>query len=590
METRTKKLTQKYLELRAMKKRALFVALLLMTVNAQPADWLFRNGKSDYQIVISAEASTSEQTAARELQQYIQQVSGVVLPITSDLTARGRHIYVGFNERVAALTGASQPQKGDESITYRTVGHDLLIWGGAGRGTMYSVFTFLERELGIHWLTPKCTVVPKLVKWKLPRLNHTERPFIGYRYSNYFVAKDVPEWSAHTRENTKWYPVINDYGNIEAYYGAHTMEWLVPVKEFYATHPEYFCQRDGKRYDGYGQLCLSNPDVLEICKTRLMQRMREEPNYRIYSLSQNDNFRFCECEKCAAIEAQYGGHSGIILWFVNQVADAIKDEFPDKYIGTFAYQYSRQPPTGIKPHENVVIRLCSIECCFAHPLDAGCPQNESFMRDLKGWADIAPHLFIWDYIVDYAQYMAPWPNFQVLGPNICVFGQNKAIGVFEEAQYQSEGAEFDEMKAWTVNQLLWNPEQNVDSLVSIFINGYYGKAAPRIMDYYRLCQSLVKPDVHFGIYITEKHEIYSDDFIQKAFTILEEARNVAESDEIRERVNRVRMQPLYLQCMRHKEVSKTDGTWQELLGLMKKYKALHREGYPQDKFILEFEQ
>ena len=398
-------------------KLTLSCIVLLLTVNVGAADWLFRSGKSKYQIVVSAEASASEQTAARELQQYIEQVSGVQLPITSK--ASKRSIVVGYNERVKALTGAPQPEKDDESFTYRTVGHDLLIWGGSGRGTMYGVFTFLERELGIHWLTPKCTVVPKQNEWKLPRLDRTEHPFIGYRYSNYHVANGAPEWSAHTRENMKWEPATaREYGGIEAYYGAHTMEWLVPVKEFFATHPEYFCLREGKRYDGYGQLCLSNPDVLEICKTRLAQRMREEPNYRIYSLSQNDNVRFCQCEKCAAIEQQYGGHSGLIVWFVNQVADAVKDEFPDKYIGTFAYQYSRQPPTGIKPRENVVIRLCSIECCFAHPLDAGCPQNEAFMRDLRAWAALAPHLFIWDYIVDYAQYIAPWPNFQVLGPNI----------------------------------------------------------------------------------------------------------------------------------------------------------------------------
>lgn len=569
--------------------RYLFSAILFcLVMNASAADWLFRGGKSSYRIVVSDEASTSEQTAARELQQYIEQISGVQLPVVTDLKANGHSIYVGYNSRVADLTGAPKPETNDESFTYRTVGHHLLIWGGSQRGTMYGVFTFLEKELGVHWFTPECTVVPKLKEWKLSKLNHAEQPFISYRYSNYFVARD-PKWSAHTMENTKWDPVENEYGNMEAYWGAHTMGEFVPTKEFYGSHPEYFCLRDGKRYSGYGQLCLSNPEVMELCKTRLMKFMRENPGFRIYSLSQNDNFLFCQCEKCAAIEQQYGGHSGIIVWFVNQVADAVKDEFPDKFVGTFAYQYSRQPPTGIKPRENVVIRLCSIECCFAHPLNAGCPQNEAFMRDLQGWAALAPHLFIWDYIVDYAQYMAPWPNFQVLGPNIRVFGDNKAIGVFEEAQYQSAGAEFDEMKAWTVNHLLWNPDQNVDSLVSVFVDGYYGKAAPRIMDYYRLCQSLVKPDVHYGIYIRENHEIYTDDFIRKAFAILQEALDAAETTEIRERVDRVRMQPLYLQCMRHKSESLKDGTWADFLRLMKKYNAMHREGHRQDRFIRDFE-
>jgi hypothetical protein len=100
----------------------------------------------------------------------------------------------------------------------------------------------------------------------------------------------------------------------------------------------------------------------------------------------------------------------------------------------------------------------------------------------------------------------------------------------------------------------------------------------------------VKPDIHYGIYITENHEIYSDDFTKKAFDILGEALLAAENDEIRERVDRVRMQPLYLQCMRHKTTSLQDGTWDDLLRLMKKYKALHREGYPQERFISEFQQ
>ena len=563
--------------------------VLLLAIQTNAANWLFRDGKSDYKIVISASASTSEKTAAKELQQYIEQMSGCLLPITNDLNTSSPRVIVGYNARLALLTGTTEPAANDESFTYQTVGKDLLIWGGSQRGTMYGVFAFLERELGIHWLTPKCTVLPTHHSWKLRKLNHSEKPFLDFRYSNYFVASNVPQWSAHTRENMKWSPAINEYGNIEAYWGAHTMGEFVTTKEFFGSHPEYFCLRDGKRYGGYGQLCLSNPEVLEVCKTRLMQFMRRNPNYRIYSLSQNDNFLFCQCDKCKAIEDQYGGHSGLIVWFVNQVADAVKQEFPDKFVGTFAYQYSRQPPTGIKPRENVVIRLCSIECCFAHPLDAGCPQNEKFMRDLKGWAELAPHLFIWDYIVDYAQYIAPWPNFQVLGPNIKVFGDNKAIGVFEEAQYQSAGAEFDELKAWVVNQLLWNPEQDVDSLVSIFVKGYYGKAAPYVKEYYDLCQSLVKPDLHYGIYIRENHEIYSDDFILKAFAILDKAKQAAESDNIREQVDRVRMQPLYLYCMRHKAASMQDGRWSELKGLMQKYKAMHREGHNQAGFFQQFE-
>ena len=99
----------------------------------------------------------------------------------------------------------------------------------------------------------------------------------------------------------------------------------------------------------------------------------------------------------------------------------------------------------------------------------------------------------------------------------------------------------------------------------------------------------MKPDLHYGIYIRENHEIYSDDFILKAFAILDKAKQAAESDSIREQVDRVRMQPLYLYCMRHKAASMQDGRWSELKGLMQKYKAMHREGHNQAGFFRQFE-
>ena len=564
-----------------------FALILFCALPATARNWLFRNGKSDYRIVLDRQASPSEKKAAEELQMYIKQISGAELPITDDATAKGRRIFVGFGSAVADITKAQKPEADDEGFTYRTVGKDLLIYGGAQRGSMYGVFSFLEYELGVKWLTPKCTVVPSMQKYALPRLDRSEKPALALRYDGHFAVEREPVWSAHNKENMKWNPTQNDYGNIEAYWNAHTMGQLLPSGEFFEKHPEYFSLRDGKRIPN-GQLCLSNPEVLEICKTRLADVMRKNPLFRIYSLSQNDNFSFCQCQKCTAIAEQYGGQSGLMIWFVNQVADAVRDEFPDKFVGTFAYQYTRQPPKGIVPRNNVVIRLCSIECCFAHPLTAGCPQNQAFMNDMERWAEIAPHLFIWDYIVDYAQYISPWPNFQVLGPNIEAFRKNKAIGIYEEAQYQSNGAEFEEMKAWVTTKLLWNPLLDTDSLVQVFIDGYYGKAAPMVMDYYRLCQSLIKPDLHFGIYIRENHPIYNDEFVEKAFALLDNALQTAEDEETKNRVERVRMQPLYLYCKRNREKCKQDGNWDELVRLMRKYNARPEETLPLEDFIKKF--
>ena len=96
----------------------------------------------------------------------------------------------------------------------------------------------------------------------------------------------------------------------------------------------------------------------------------------ILSVTQEDNHQYCQCVECKALDALEGSQSGTMIHFVNAVAEAIEDEFPDVFIDTFAYWYSRKPPKFVKPRDNVIVRLCSIECCFAHPLnDPACAVN-----------------------------------------------------------------------------------------------------------------------------------------------------------------------------------------------------------------------
>ena len=529
---------------------------------------LFKNGHSAYSIVLPEDASTSEKTAARELHEYLRQIGGAELPVVTASRVKGPAIYVGFCDRTALLPGVSKPAADDDSFTYRNRGRNLYIWGGSERGTMYGVFSFLEQQLGVRWYSPQKTVVPPRDSWGFRKLDHSESPALMHRQTNYYSAAKHPAWDSHNRLNALWDPVINEYGKISAYWGAHTMGYFIKPEEFFQTHPEYFSLIDGKRVPN-AQRCLSNPDVLQICKERLLKTIDENPDNWVYSLSQCDNQKPCTCENCLALEEKYGGHSGILLWFVNQVADEVKKVHPEKYVGTFAYQYTRQVPKGIVPRDNVVIRLCDIECCFAHPLGT-CPRNASFMHDFAEWGKICDKVFIWDYVVNYAQYLAPFPNFSVLAPNIRTFRDNHAIGVFEEAQYQSTVAEFAELRAWVLAKLLWDPEQDTEALVKDFISGYYGSVAPYIQAYYEMTQALVKEDTHFNIYFKHGNPLYTETFISKAAQLLDQARSAAADDSERLEVDKVRMQILYLKTLRNKEKSLQDGTFEEFRDLVLK--------------------
>ena len=558
-----------------MKCRKFLLALAVALVSICPvmAGKLFKAGKSRYMIVVTSDASPSEQTAAHELQEYINKISGVKLELLSDdnTTDYNKVIYIGYNSKYGAKLGIECPAEGDESFTYCTVGDNLWIYGGKQRGTMYGVYSFLENELGVRWYTKSCTKVPERNTWSFGKLNHSETPAVGIRQMDYFDAQDAA-FLAHNKVNSIWNSQVNDYGNLVGYWGCHTFDALVASNKYFATHPEYFSLRDGERKP-YTQLCLSNPDVLELCRKGMLQVIKEFPNYWVYSLSQNDNQNYCQCEKCTEIANRYGGQSGLLLWFVNQVADVVKEHHPDKHISTFAYQYTRGVPTGITPRDNVVIRLCSIECCFGHPLDA-CDHNKPFMEDIRKWKDVAGKLFIWDYVTNFRQYLAPFPNFNVLAPNIKTFIDHNVIGIYEEGQYQSTGGSFADLRAWVLNKLLWNPEQDTMALVDDFIGGYYGAAAPYVMKYFNLCHKQLKDDTVLDIYYVENHPIFSEEFLKRANELVDKACQAVEneSDELKYRVDLVRLQIKYLHLVREPHEALEDGTYDYFVDFIRRHK------------------
>ncbi|GAA4446482.1 hypothetical protein GCM10023091_39660 [Ravibacter arvi] len=519
---------------------------------------LFSKGRTDYTIALASTASPSEKWAADELRHWLKEISNADFPIVPLDKSKSPRIIVGYNPEVGKKTGVKAPADGDETYWYTSSDADILIYGGKQRGTLYGVMSFLENELGCRWYTPTVSVVPKRSELKYLSFGHSERAGIRVRNDFYYEAFD-PVWAARNKMNGSM-GIPDQPGGVESYWSVHTFYPLVPPEEFFEKHPEYYSLLEGKRVSHNAQLCLSNPEVLAIVKERIKKKIRENPGYLIYDVSQNDYYNPCECDKCQAIVKREGSESGIMIWFVNQVAEEVEKEFPDKFIGTLAYQYTRSAPRNIKPRNNVVVRFCSIECCFAHDFES-CPQNKSFMDDLTAWSRRAPHLYIWDYVVSFSHYLMPFPNFAVLKPNIKTFRNNKSIGIMEQAAYQSRGAEFAELRAYVISKLLWNPDIDEKQVIDDFMYGYYGRAGEFVRKYFDNLQALVKPDTHMGIGLEPVDRMFSDKFVEESLAIFDEAYKVADNDEIIRRIDLAALPALYLKCRRTPSMAVNDGSY-----------------------------
>jgi hypothetical protein len=255
----------------------------------------------------------------------------------------------------------------------------------------------------------------------------------------------------------------------------HTFNRLVPWETYFEKHPEYFALMGNKRI--IDQLCLTNPDVFELTINKLKEEMAIQPDRKLWSVSQGDNFSYCQCNQCAKIIAEEGSAAGPIVHFVNRVAA----QFPEKMISTLAYQYSRKAPKKIKPADNVQIMLCTIELNRSRAIEND-SLSVSFLKDITDWGKISKNIYLWDYTVNFSHHISPFPNLHTLQKNIQFFTKNKVNAHFQQTN-ASLGHEFSELKAYLIARLLWNPSINVDSVMTDFLNGYYGPAGVYIQQY-----------------------------------------------------------------------------------------------------------
>lgn len=311
--------------------------------------------------------------------------------------------------------------------------------------------------------------------------------------------------------------------------------------------------------------CLTSDKVYKTTLKAVLQTIKEKPSYPIYDISQADNSKYCTCKRCNALANKYGGRSGLNIWFVNKIAKEVAKRYPGKKIGTLAYKYSRSAPVNIKPLDNVVIRLCNIECCFMHPLESEeCPQNKTFMDELKAWHELTPNIYIWDYVVDFTQYLAPFPNMSVLAPNLRTFRKYGVIGIFEEGAHDARWGEFSELKHHVISKLLCNPDLDTETLAREFIFDYYGKAAKDIYQFYLLTQNLVTKDSHRRCRTTEQPPMYTQAYISQGDKLLNSALKKVKGSLYEARVKRVRTQILFLQYV----INHDEGAKEEMLQIL----------------------
>ncbi|WP_158547905.1 DUF4838 domain-containing protein [Dyadobacter luteus] len=484
------------------------------------------NQKTSYQIVIPKKVNSLELQASRELQTYIHKATGVKLEIVQNGSPKKNKIYIG--KKLGSHKGYWLSVSGD-GYSIDIINNDVFLNGGNGKGILYAAYGFLEKVMGVEQLD--------MHEWYIPKnstIKFTEK--ISAVYNPAFKQRDIYNDLSYSDNYTDWnmlthfFKEPNEWGMF-----GHTFFKLIPPKAYLASHPEYFSLVSGKRLPG--QLCLSNSDVAKTLIDTLRILVNQKPNKLFWMVGQEDTGSFCTCDKCKDGYQKWGGHSGMLMKFINNVAK----EFPTKIIATFAYHETLSPPSlkNVKPLPNVLICYAPIEAYREKSFDK--LSNTNYFLYLKKWKSITKHLMVYDYTENFIDFLRPYPTIFTFKPNLLLFKEIGVDYVYMESFIKIVG-DLKELKSYVLSKLLWNPQLDDNALITTFCDRYYKEASPYLQQYIFTVQAAVRE---------EKDRLRSwggtTGYLKPAHLsnydrILEQASSAAGSDSVvLGRINRVRM-------------------------------------------------
>jgi len=487
---------------------------------------LAENGKALANIVVGDKRSVVEAFAAEELKNYVDGITGVSLPITTGRDAVSNHrVFVGSSALPPELDVSVRfPSDLPDAFVMRTVGRDLILVGQGDRGTLYAVYTFLERYLDVRFFAPgdQGEEVPAKSRIEVPEINDAESPDLAYRCKGSVGGAEespmpatlrIADWMAKNKLNFFLIPIVHyadmkrEYGQelakraISMEVGHHDFDFWVPQHEFFDTHPEYFALVGGerKRADRFWQkglafgtqLCLSNPDVSHIVAERMKSFMHENPEVELLDLWPNDNFGACECEQCRALNVPGNAtlyptmplRSRSYQVFANRVAAELADEFPDRRFSILSYVDGLEPGEDVEMHPNIDVNFALYRECYAHAIDdPSCERNVFYRRTLDKWLRLAKRVELFEYYYKVAWQCLPFPVLRKIFADQRYF---KQVGVYGNAP-QITAFNFGSMGLthYAFAKAAWDADSDMDEVVDDYCYRYYGPAGMAARRYF----------------------------------------------------------------------------------------------------------
>ena len=485
-------------------------------------DYLVKDGKTDYKIVIPDVPSAVELQASSELQIYVQQVSGVFVPTISEsekVAGEDRYFSIGNTDlfKNSKIDYDRYGIKAD-GFLLKNNGKTVFVMSRDDRGILYGVYEFLEKIMNIRFFAPDETYIPTMESIPVYEMDIAASPYFAERtYMNGLEFGTIADnqYVAHSRGISYWLSLDNKFGGSSSIYsrpvksGAkkgkldHNIGAYVDPDIYWKDHPDFFWDASNV-YESFKAVDIVNGitedgeldrnmeiSVLKILIEELKKDIIANPKAKFFLVEQADGADAVNKDKYASLIEKYGA-SGVWVRSMNVVCREIREWAEQNLNGreinivTFAYQQTQEPPVkmndkgeyealdpSVIPDKNLVIRMALYGNSYYSYFDAE-RQNSDAFKNFIGWSAICNNFMFWGYDIDFHDYLNYFPSWQSMSDNVKGWYDAGVQCLLVQAPFNTTTNWQTNIRHYVYSKLFWDYNLDVSLLIKEYITGYYG--------------------------------------------------------------------------------------------------------------------
>ena len=462
---------------------------------------------SEYKIVIPDDATANISFASSELNYFLREATGAEISVIQESEYKGKEpvISLGSTDLATENNVRTSEELGISGYYMKVVNESLFILGGSNpdsAGVLYGVYDFLYDTIGFKVYAADEIYYEQKSSIELYNYDKTYKPTFDERECSYRTLVNDVTYQQRMRvslhsTNSRWGGVL----------GHNQARYILSASEYMGAHPEWY-NADGSQlcWTAHGDAVKFEEMAQEFAK-RSLTYIEGAPTATYFLFGQEDNNLFCVCDGCTQAKNEYAMNAqGLQIVFVNRVIEIIEEYLKENGIERdlryliYAYMGTLTPPVDkwedgtlvpysdkIIPHDKLYIWVTPIGLDYTKPIEH--INNIATAEALEGWKVLADgRLMVYSYSTNFRNFFVNWNNIDTLKSHYQSFAGSGTAYMYSQGPGVVTPT-FEEMRVYIETQLMWNVDQDVETLVKDFMQHYYKDAADAMYTYYSLIRN-----------------------------------------------------------------------------------------------------